>query len=231
MYSNTTIHKIFNDTTIWIRRHEWFISFCFVLFWLRSILVFVLLCIERSAITLLHYYTVFYINRLSIYYKYTHKWEYSANRAVCVLSASTHQHHSFNQSINQSIYTPRCLWIWIVDWMNHFYLIDLFVLTSCMMREKNGKTPRLVCEPKPNLKIKKIQNFPQNNFVFFTKWFSFKNRFEFFRVPKSVVDVYSVPSLSIQASTLTKSATNDGILHFSTAELPFIMYSECASAS
>lgn len=50
-------------------------------------------------------------------------------------------------------------------------------------------------------------------------------------VPKSVVDVYSVPSLPSQASTRTKSATNDGMLHFKTAVFPFITYSDTTSAS
>lgn len=51
------------------------------------------------------------------------------------------------------------------------------------------------------------------------------------RIPNSSVGKYSLPSLPTQASTFTKSATNDGILHFKTAVFPLITYSETTSAS
>lgn len=49
--------------------------------------------------------------------------------------------------------------------------------------------------------------------------------------PMSSVCKYSLPSESTQASTLTKSATKEGILHLSTAVFPRITYSETTSAS
>lgn len=52
-----------------------------------------------------------------------------------------------------------------------------------------------------------------------------------FYLPKLFAGKNSVASLATQASTLTKSATNDGILHFNTAVLPLITYSETTSAS
>lgn len=50
-------------------------------------------------------------------------------------------------------------------------------------------------------------------------------------LPMSSVSKYTPPSESTQASTFTKSATKEGMLHFNTAVLPRITYSETTSAS
>lgn len=54
---------------------------------------------------------------------------------------------------------------------------------------------------------------------------------ELWSIPMSSVSKYSPPSESTQASTLTKSATNEGMLHFRTAVFPRMTYSDTTSAS